>query len=85
MALLSSVVIFGMVHARDGFDHFVIYCLNLFVTLVVAESMMIFISSISPVFMIGLAIGAGSLGIFMMVSGVYSCLFIFILYYQLCM
>ena len=69
MALFSSLTIYFMIQSRIGWWHFLTYCMNLFVTLIVSESLMVFISSISPVFMVGLAVGAGTLGLFMMVSG----------------
>ncbi len=65
ISLLSSTLIYSMIQSRTGGYHFGIYLANLFVALVAAESMMVAISAVSPMFMIGLAAGAGMLGLYM--------------------
>jgi len=69
ISLLSSSFIYGMIQSRLGGDVFVVYLLNLFVALLVAESMMVAISATSRFFMVGLAVGAGMLGLYMIVCG----------------
>ena len=69
ISLLSSSFIYGMIQSRLGGDVFVIYLLNLFVALLVSESMMVAISATSRFFMVGLAAGAGMLGLYMIVCG----------------
>jgi len=69
ISLLSSAFIYGMIQSRLGGDVFVVYLLNLFVALLVSESMMVAISATSRFFMVGLAMGAGMLGLYMIVCG----------------
>ena len=69
ISLLSTIFIYFMIQSRTGSDVFMIYLLNLFVALMVAESMMVAISALSSIFMVGLAIGAGLLGLYMIVCG----------------
>eukprot|EP01063_Lacrimia_lanifica_P013979 TRINITY_DN2059_c0_g1_i2.p1 TRINITY_DN2059_c0_g1~~TRINITY_DN2059_c0_g1_i2.p1 ORF type:complete len:665 (+),score=234.96 TRINITY_DN2059_c0_g1_i2:110-1996(+) len=66
ISLVSSLLVVFMV--QSGGD-FWIYLANLFTALMVAESMMLAISAVSPMFMVGLAAGAGLLGIYMCVCG----------------
>lgn len=69
ISLISSALIHGMIQSRSGWDKFAIYLFNLFMALLVAESIMVMISAISSIFMVGLAVGAGVLGLFMIVCG----------------
>lgn len=48
---------------------FAIYLANLFMALMVAESIMVTLSAVSSIFMVGLALGAGVMGLYMIVCG----------------
>eukprot|EP01063_Lacrimia_lanifica_P013980 TRINITY_DN2059_c0_g1_i3.p1 TRINITY_DN2059_c0_g1~~TRINITY_DN2059_c0_g1_i3.p1 ORF type:complete len:621 (+),score=268.50 TRINITY_DN2059_c0_g1_i3:84-1946(+) len=66
ISLVSSAIIHFMVQSGGDFG---IYLANLFLALMVAESLMLAVSAIVPMFMMGLAAGAGLLGIYMCVCG----------------
>jgi hypothetical protein len=53
----------------NGFDRFVYFCLDLFLSLVVAESLMMAIAPLVRHFLMGIAAGAGILGFVMLVCG----------------
>ncbi len=52
-----------------GFERFVYFCLDLFLSLVVAESLMMAIAPLVSHFLMGIAAGAGILGFVMLVCG----------------
>ncbi len=54
---------------HSSFDRFVYFCLDLFFSLAVVESLMMAIAPLVPHFLMGLAAGAGALGFFMLVCG----------------
>ena len=69
ISLIASALIYGMIQSRSGGDVFFIYLCNLFIALMVAESIMVALSAISSEFMVGLALGAGVMGLYMIVCG----------------
>eukprot|EP00483_Globobulimina_turgida_P003575 UN03581 len=69
ISVISSSIIYFMIQSRMGYEIYLIYLMNLFLALLVSESMMVAISALSSVFMIGLAIGSGLLGLYMIVCG----------------
>ncbi|KAJ6670791.1 ABC TRANSPORTER G FAMILY MEMBER 13 [Salix viminalis] len=58
-----------MVKFRSGFNHYVFFCLNIFGSISVIESLMMVVASLVPNFLMGLITGAGIIGILMMTSG----------------
>ncbi|KAI4341558.1 hypothetical protein MLD38_026270 [Melastoma candidum] len=58
-----------MVRLHPGFMHYLFYVLCLFASITVVESLMMAIASVVPNFLMGIIIGAGIQGIFMLVSG----------------
>ncbi|KAH8498980.1 hypothetical protein Peur_074129 [Populus x canadensis] len=69
IALLSGTICFYLVKFRSGFNHYAFFCLNIFGSISVIESLMMVIASLVPNFLMGLITGAGIIGIMMMTSG----------------
>ncbi|XP_078166988.1 ABC transporter G family member 11-like [Carex rostrata] len=65
----SGTICYFMVHLHPGFTHFIFFVLNLYASVTVVESLMMVIASVVPNFLMGIIIGAGIQGIFMLVSG----------------
>ncbi|KAG7941927.1 hypothetical protein I3843_16G073600 [Carya illinoinensis] len=69
ITFLSGTICYFMVHLHPGFERYVFFVLCLFASVTVVESLMMAIASIVPNFLMGIIIGAGIQGIFMLVSG----------------
>ncbi|KAM0851930.1 hypothetical protein ACQ4PT_052103 [Festuca glaucescens] len=69
ITLLSGTLCYFMVHLHPGFTHYLFFVLCLYASVTVVESLMMAIASIIPNFLMGIIIGAGIQGIFMLVSG----------------
>ncbi|KAK6925577.1 ABC transporter-like, ATP-binding domain [Dillenia turbinata] len=69
MSVATASITYNMVKSRPGFSHFAFSCLDLFGCLAVVEGFMMIVASLVPNFLMGLIVGAGSLGISMMGSG----------------
>ena len=72
MAMLSIVcsgIVYCMCHLRWGWEYFGVFVLAFFVTMMVSENIMIAISAASSYFMVGLALGAGLLGLYITLGG----------------
>ncbi|XP_059661622.1 ABC transporter G family member 11 [Cornus florida] len=69
ITFLSGTICYFMVHLHPGFEHYVFFVLCLYASVTVVESLMMAIASIVPNFLMGIIIGAGIQGIFMLVSG----------------
>lgn len=70
IALASSCAVYFIANLNyHGFDRFVFFVLDLFLSLVVVESLMTAIAPLVPHFLAGIAAGAGILGFFMLVCG----------------
>ncbi|KAJ6895701.1 hypothetical protein NC651_022040 [Populus alba x Populus x berolinensis] len=69
IALLSGTICYYLVKFRSGFNHYVFFCLNIFGSISVIESLMMVIASLVPNFLMGLITGSGVIGIMMMTSG----------------
>ncbi|KAJ3680325.1 hypothetical protein LUZ60_016603 [Juncus effusus] len=65
----SGTICYFMVQLHPGFTHFLFFVLNLYASVTVVESLMMTIASVVPNFLMGIIIGAGIQGIFMLVSG----------------
>lgn len=68
IAVVSTVCVYFIAGLRLG-SAVVYFILNLFASLMVVESLMMFIAPIVPNFLMGIAAGAGLLGVFMVVCG----------------
>ncbi|KAK2367323.1 ABC transporter G family member [Trifolium repens] len=69
ITFLSGTICYFMVQLHPGFSHYVFFVLCLYASVTVVESLMMAIASIVPNFLMGIIIGAGIQGIFMLVSG----------------
>ncbi|KAF5841257.1 P-loop containing nucleoside triphosphate hydrolase protein [Dunaliella salina] len=69
IAISSSAVLYWLAMLNDDGDRFPFFFLNLFVALMAAESAMMAIAAIIPHYLMGIAGGAGLLGIYMLVCG----------------
>ncbi|KAF6994573.1 hypothetical protein CFC21_011243 [Triticum aestivum] len=69
ITFLSGTLCYFMVRLHPGFMHYVFFLLCLYASVTVVESLMMAIASIIPNFLMGIIIGAGIQGIFMLVSG----------------
>lgn len=69
ITFISGTICYFMVHLHPGFTHYLFFILCLYASVTVVESLMMAIASIIPNFLMGIIIGAGIQGIFMLVSG----------------
>ncbi|KAI4351949.1 hypothetical protein L6164_006247 [Bauhinia variegata] len=69
ITFLSGTICYYMVRLHPGFLHYLFFVLCLYASVTVVESLMMAIASIVPNFLMGIIIGAGIQGIFMLVSG----------------
>uniref|UniRef100_M1CKB5 White-brown-complex ABC transporter family n=1 Tax=Solanum tuberosum TaxID=4113 RepID=M1CKB5_SOLTU len=69
IATLSGTVCYLMVRFHPGFSHYLFFVLALYASITTVESLMMVIASVVPNFLMGIVIGAGILGISMVVSG----------------
>ncbi|XP_027189771.1 ABC transporter G family member 11-like [Cicer arietinum] len=69
ITFLSGTICYFMVQLHPGFSHYIFFVLCLYASVTVVESLMMAIASIVPNFLMGIIIGAGIQGIFMLVSG----------------
>lgn len=71
LALMASSVTYWLVGLTPNANRFFIFTANLFMSLFVAESMMVLISAIIPILIVGIAAGAMTFGLFMCVMGAF--------------
>ncbi|GLT82163.1 hypothetical protein SLE2022_005710 [Rubroshorea leprosula] len=69
IALVTGTITFFMVKFRTGFSHYAFFCLNIFFSIAVIESLMMVVASLVPNYLMGIVTGAGIMGILMMTSG----------------
>ncbi|KAK8964975.1 ABC transporter G family member 11 [Platanthera guangdongensis] len=69
ITFLSGTICYFMVRLHPGFLHYLFFVLCLYASVTVVESLMMAIASVVPNFLMGIIIGAGIQGIFMLVSG----------------
>lgn len=69
ITFISGTICYFMVHLHPGFLHYLFFVLCLYASVTVVESLMMVVASIVPNFLMGIIIGAGIQGIFMLVSG----------------
>ncbi|EFJ40488.1 hypothetical protein VOLCADRAFT_99753 [Volvox carteri f. nagariensis] len=69
IAIISSAIVYWLVDLNDSGDRFVYFFVNLYVSLTVVESLMMSIAAVVPHYLMGIAGGAGILGMFMLVCG----------------
>ncbi|XVF47355.1 hypothetical protein PTKIN_Ptkin03bG0102500 [Pterospermum kingtungense] len=69
IALITGTITFYLVKYRSEFSNYVFFCLNIFFSITVIESLMMVVASLVPNYMMGIITGAGIIGILMMTSG----------------
>ncbi|KAL1541906.1 ABC transporter G member 11 [Salvia divinorum] len=69
ITFLSGTICYFMVRLHPGVTHYIFFVLCLYASVTVVESLMMAIASVVPNFLMGIIIGAGIQGIFMLVSG----------------
>ncbi|KAK4492355.1 hypothetical protein RD792_003159 [Penstemon davidsonii] len=69
VSVITGTITFYMVKFRPEFSHYVFFCLNIFGSIAMVESVMMIVASLVPNFMLGIITGAGVLGIMMMTAG----------------
>ncbi|OMO70099.1 ABC transporter-like protein [Corchorus olitorius] len=69
IALITGTITFYLVKFRSGFSHYAFFCLNIFFSITVIESLMMIVASLVPNYLMGIVTGAGIIGILMMTSG----------------
>ncbi|MBA0847817.1 hypothetical protein Goshw_023944 [Gossypium schwendimanii] len=69
ITFISGTICYFMVRLHPGLEHYLFFVLCLYASVTVVESLMMAIASIVPNFLMGIIIGAGIQGIFMLVSG----------------
>ncbi|KAL6559285.1 ABC transporter G member 11 [Orobanche gracilis] len=69
ITFISGTVCYFMVRLHPGLSHYLFFVLCLYASVTVVESLMMAIASVVPNFLMGIIIGAGIQGIFMLVSG----------------
>ncbi|EOA30003.1 hypothetical protein CARUB_v10013106mg [Capsella rubella] len=69
LSLITGTITYNLVKFRPGFSHYAFFCLNIFFSVSVIESLMMVVASLVPNFLMGLITGAGLIGIIMMTSG----------------
>ena len=68
-AAVSGAIVYFLVGLNSGADRIVFFFINLFLSFMVAESIMLMVSAIVPVAIVGIALGAMIFGAFMVVQG----------------
>lgn len=69
IALMSSIIICYLSTISDSSDRFGFFLLALYLALLVSESIMTLLSALVPFYIIGMALGAGMFGMFMLTQG----------------
>ncbi|KAH9316093.1 hypothetical protein KI387_024720, partial [Taxus chinensis] len=69
VAGFSGTIVYFMVKLHPGFSHYAYFLLDLFGTIAVVESLMMVVAAMVPNFLVGIVMGAGIMGVFMMTSG----------------
>ena len=69
LALIVGSICFGCLSLNNTDGRYILFIVNLFVTLTVAESVIALISTVVPFFIVGIAAGAFVFGGFMIVEG----------------
>lgn len=59
ITLVTGTITYYMVKFRPEFSHYVFFCLNIFTSISVIESLMMVVASLVPNFLMGIIVGAG--------------------------
>lgn len=69
MAGLSTLIVYPSLGLNDISGRWALFLADLFLSLWVAESIMLVLSAIVPIYIVGMALGAGLFGMFMLTQG----------------
>ncbi|KAH7351993.1 hypothetical protein KP509_19G024200 [Ceratopteris richardii] len=69
IAFSTGTICYYMAGLHPGFKHYIFFTVNLLGCIGVVESLMMAIATVVPDFLMGIIIGSGLLGVFMLVSG----------------
>lgn len=69
VSVATGTITFYMVKFRTEFSHYIFFCLNIFGSIAMVESVMMIVAALVPNFLMGIIAGAGVLGIMMMTAG----------------
>lgn len=59
ISVITGTITYNLVKFRPGFSHYAFFCLNIFFSVSVIESLMMVVASVVPNFLMGLITGAG--------------------------
>ncbi|CAA7406515.1 unnamed protein product [Spirodela intermedia] len=71
ISITAGTICYTMVRLHPGFSHYIFFVLCLYASITVVESLMMVVATVVPNFLMGILLGAGTQGIFMLVSGHY--------------
>ncbi|KAL2607799.1 hypothetical protein R1flu_026372 [Riccia fluitans] len=71
ISLISTIIVYFLVDLHHGAEFFFYFVLSLFACLLVVESLMMAIASLVSNFLMGIIVGAGIQGMFILVAGFY--------------
>ncbi|CAI9761621.1 unnamed protein product [Fraxinus pennsylvanica] len=69
VSVATGTITYYMVKFRTEFSHYIFFCLNIFGSIAMVESVMMIVAALVPNFLMGIIAGAGVLGIMMMTAG----------------
>ncbi|XP_020587494.1 ABC transporter G family member 12-like [Phalaenopsis equestris] len=69
VSIATASITFFMVKAHNDFSHFAYFAISIYTGIAIVESIMMVVASLVPNFLMGIAAGAGIMGIIMMTAG----------------
>ncbi|XWS68272.1 hypothetical protein CRYUN_Cryun04dG0076400 [Craigia yunnanensis] len=69
IALIPGAITYFLPGLQEGYEHFFFFVLTLFACMMLVESLMMIVASLVPNFLMGIIVGAGILGLMILVGG----------------
>ncbi|KAH7438230.1 hypothetical protein KP509_04G006500 [Ceratopteris richardii] len=69
ISIVTGTITYFMAGLHPGFEHYLYFVVGMFGCVTVVESLMMAVASVVPNFLMGIVIGAGIMGVFMLVAG----------------